>query len=49
MLFPPGVEGRIILILIFRKWDGGMDWTDLVEDRDKWRALLKVGMNLRVP
>jgi len=49
MLFHPGVEGRIILIWIFRKRDGGMDWIDLVEDRDRWRALIKVRMNFRVP
>jgi len=24
-----GVDGRIILNWIFRKWDGGMDWIDL--------------------
>ena len=29
----PGVEGRIILRWIFRKWDvGGMDWVELAED-----------------
>jgi hypothetical protein len=28
---------------------GGMDWIDLAQDRDKWRALLKLVMNLRVP
>jgi hypothetical protein len=22
----PGIDGRIILRRIFRKWDGGMDW-----------------------
>jgi hypothetical protein len=27
----------------------GMDWIDLVQDRDKWRALVKTVMNLRVP
>jgi hypothetical protein len=27
----PGVDGRIILIWIFRKWDVGvMDWIELV-------------------
>ena len=25
----PGVDARIILRWIFRKWDGGMDWIDL--------------------
>jgi hypothetical protein len=28
---------------------GGVDWTGLAQDRDKWRALVKVVMNLRVP
>jgi hypothetical protein len=29
-------------------WDG-VDWTDLVQDRDQWRALVNTEMNLRVP
>jgi len=26
-----------------------MDWTDLAQDRDRWRDLVSVVMNLRVP
>jgi hypothetical protein len=29
-------------------WDG-MDWLDLAQDRDQWRALMNTGMNLRLP
>jgi hypothetical protein len=29
----PGADGRIILRWIMRKWDGGMDWIDLAQDR----------------
>jgi hypothetical protein len=29
-------------------WDG-VDWVDLAQDRDHWRALVKTVMNLRVP
>jgi hypothetical protein len=43
----PGVDGKIILRLIFRMWD--MDWIKLVQDRDRWRALVNAAMNLRIP
>jgi hypothetical protein len=29
-------------------WDG-MDWIDLAQDRNQWRALVNKVMNLRVP
>ena len=45
-----GVDGRIILRWVFRKWDvGGMDWIQLAQDRQRWRALVNVVMNIRVP
>jgi hypothetical protein len=27
----------------------GMNWIELAQDREMWRALVKAGMNLRVP
>jgi hypothetical protein len=27
----------------------GMDWIDLAQDREQWRALVNMVMNLRVP
>jgi hypothetical protein len=36
------------------KWIGeirwsGLDWIDLAQDRDQWRALMNTAMNLRNP
>ena len=45
----PGIDGRITLRWIFRKWDGGMDWIKLAQDRDRWWKLVNVVMNLWGP
>jgi hypothetical protein len=44
-----GIDGRIILKRIFKKWEGDMDVMDLPQDRDRWRALVNAVMNLRAP
>jgi hypothetical protein len=41
-------ENNIIINLRGIGW-GGMDWIDLAQDRDKWRALVNTVMKLRVP
>jgi hypothetical protein len=28
---------------------GGMNWIDMAQDRDQWKALVNTVMNLRVP
>jgi hypothetical protein len=54
-------EGRRLLERPRRRWEdnikmdlqevgrGGVDWIDLAQDRDRWRALVYTVMNLRVP
>jgi hypothetical protein len=44
----PSEDGRIILRCIFKKWNGGMDLIDLVQNRDRRRELVRAIMNLRV-
>jgi hypothetical protein len=29
-------------------WDG-VDWIDMAQDRDQWRTLVNMALNLRVP
>jgi hypothetical protein len=42
------LDGRIILKLVFKRWDGGMDWIDLARYRDSWLSLVIGVINLRV-
>ena len=46
----PGVDRRMILRWIFRKWDVvGVDWIELAQDRNRWRALVNSVMKFRLP
>jgi hypothetical protein len=42
------VGGWTILKLILERYDG-MDWIDLAQNRDQWRAHVNTVMNLWVP
>jgi hypothetical protein len=44
-----GVDGRIILKWIFMKWDWGMNWIDLAQDRDMVQAVVNTVINLWLP
>jgi hypothetical protein len=54
-------EGKRPLGRLRRRWEdnikmdlkevscGGMDWIELAQDRDRWRALLNAVMSLKAP
>jgi hypothetical protein len=42
------IDGRIILVGLQGVGWGGMNWMDLAQDRDRWRALVNAVMKLRV-
>jgi hypothetical protein len=42
------LEGNIKMVLRYIGW-GGIEWIDLAQDRDQWRALVNTVMNLRAP
>jgi hypothetical protein len=44
-----GVYGKIILKWVFRKYYRGVEWIDIFQDRDKWRAFVNAVANLHVP
>jgi hypothetical protein len=44
-----GVDGGIILQIIFKKWDAGIGRVQLAQERDKWRALVNAVMSLQFP
>ena len=43
-----GLDGRKILKYIFSSDGKGVDWINLAQDRNRWRAVVKMEMNVGV-
>jgi hypothetical protein len=39
----------MVLKAILEMWDGGIDWIDLVQHKDRWQAIVKAVMDLWIP
>jgi len=44
-----GVDERKLLKFNVQEVGWGMDWMEMAQDRDRWRALVTTLMSLRVP
>jgi hypothetical protein len=44
----PRIDRRIILRLIFRKWNRTVNWIDLAQHGNRWRVLADMVKNLYV-